>query len=139
MNGVYRVIRTAQAGSVGMRLSPTIVMPAKAGISLLSRHHCVMSGRGGWTYIMTNQAFGVLHIGVTAHSQSRVLQHRSGEGSAFCPRYNLTRLVLVERHATIEEAIAREKALKAWRRVWKIRLIEVANPQWQDLWDDLQK
>ena len=49
----------------------------------------------------------------------------------------MTILVLAEQHATIEEAIAREKSLKAWQRAWKIRLIEESNPEWLDLGADL--
>ncbi len=94
--------------------------------------------RGGWTYIMTNRAYGVLYIGVTAHLAARVLQHRAGQGSEFCRRYRLDRLVLIERHERIEDAIVREKALKTWKRDWKLDLIDAANPQWQDLWDTLQ-
>ena len=84
---------------------------------------------------MTNRPRGVLYIGVAANVVSRVWQHRNGEGSAFCKRYNLTRLVLVECHDTIEEAIAREKAMKAWNRESKIALVEQANPKWVDLWE----
>ncbi len=94
--------------------------------------------RGGWTYIMTNRPLGVFYIGVTANLTARILQHRDGRGSEFCRRYKLTRLVLVEPHGTIEEAIAREKVLKTWKRAWKIELINVANPNWRDLWDDIQ-
>jgi putative endonuclease len=93
--------------------------------------------RGGWTYMMTNRARGVLYIGVTANLAARVHQHRNGEGSAFCRRYKLTRLVLAERHDTINDAIRREKLLKTWKRAWKIALVEAANPGWRDLWDDL--
>ena len=89
--------------------------------------------RGGFTYILTNRAHGVLYIGVTADIDRRMWEHRNGFGSRFCKRYGLDRLVLVEPHATIEEAIAREKALKNWQRAWKIELIEVANPEWLDL------
>jgi len=91
--------------------------------------------KGGWTYIMTNRARGVLYVGVTADIAARVWQHRNGEGSDFCRRYKLHRLVLAEQHATIAEAIAREKALKAWQRSWKIELIEAANPTWRDLFE----
>ena len=84
---------------------------------------------------MTNRPRGVLYIGVTANLVGRVWQHRNGEGSAFCRRYNLTRLVLAEQHSSIEDAIAREKAMKAWKREWKIELVEQANPQWLDLWE----
>ena len=93
--------------------------------------------RGGWSYITTNKPRGVLYVGVTANLPARIDQHRRGEGSAFCRKYNLTQLVHAELHATIEEAIVREKALKAWQRAWKIELIEAANPDWRDLFDHL--
>ncbi len=82
---------------------------------------------------MTNRPRGVLYIGVTSDLATRLYQHRSGTGSDFCKRYKLTRLVLAERHETIFDAIAREKALKAWQRAWKLRLIEECNPDWSDL------
>jgi putative endonuclease len=113
--------------------APYFVIPAKAGISLILCYRCGM--RGGWVYIMTNRARGVLYIGVTAILPSRIWQHRNGKGSAFCKRYKLTRLVYAEQHNSIHDAIAREKALKAWKREWKIELIEQSNPQWLDLWD----
>jgi putative endonuclease len=65
----------------------------------------------------------------------RVEQHRNGAGSTFCKRYGLTRLVLVEPHDDITLAIAREKAIKAWWREWKIRLVEEGNPDWRDMSD----
>ena len=49
--------------------------------------------------------------------------------------WTLTRLVLAEQHDSIEDAIAREKAMKAWKRDWKIELVERANPSWTDLWE----
>lgn len=91
--------------------------------------------QGGWTYIMTNKPHGVLYVGVTSSLAARVLQHRQGTGSEFCRKYNLHRLVLAERHNRIDDAITREKALKAWQRAWKIRLIEESNPEWRDLFD----
>lgn len=84
---------------------------------------------------MTNKRGGVLYIGVTAHLAARVDQHRRGMGSSFCRKYGLTRLVLAEPHGSIEDAIAREKMLKAWKRAWKIELIESVNPEWDDLFD----
>ncbi len=90
---------------------------------------------GGWTYIMTNRQGGVLYVGVTADLPARVDQHRRGDGSKFCRRYGLTRLVHAERHERIDDAIAREKALKAWKRDWKVTLIETANPAWDDLFE----
>jgi putative endonuclease len=93
--------------------------------------------RGGWTYIMTNRARGVLYVGVTADLAARVARHRQGKGSSFCARYGLTRLVLAEPHDEIDDAIRREKLLKTWKRAWKIELVEAANPTWQDLWNDI--
>ena len=93
--------------------------------------------RGGWTYVMTNKPRGVLYIGVTADISARVAQHKAGTGSQFCRKYNLDKLVLVEGHATIEEAIAREKAMKACKRAWKMELIEKSNPGWGDYSSDL--
>ena len=86
-----------------------------------------------WVYIMSNRKDGVLYIGVTADLSRRIVQHREGKGSAFCRRYGLTRLVYAEEHDSIEDAIAREKAMKAWKRAWKIELIEGVNPAWDDL------
>ena len=86
-----------------------------------------------WVYIMSNRKDGVLYIGVTADLSRRIVQHREGKGSAFCRRYGLTRLVYAEKHDIIEDAIAREKAMKAWKRAWKIELIEGVNPAWDDL------
>jgi putative endonuclease len=88
-----------------------------------------------WVYIMSNRKDGVLYIGVTSDLSRRIVQHREGKGSAFCRRYGLKRLVYAEEHDSIEDAIAREKAMKAWKRAWKIELIEGVNPAWDDLFD----
>jgi putative endonuclease len=93
--------------------------------------------RGGWVYIMTNRYNRVFYTGVTADLPARIWQHRNGEGSSFCKRYNLTKLVLAEEYPTIVEAIVREKRIKEWKRGWKIELIEKANPEWRDLFNDI--
>jgi putative endonuclease len=95
--------------------------------------------RGGWVYIMTNKPFGTLCIGVTSDIARRVWQHRQGTGSEFCRMHGLKRLVYSEQHARIDEAIAREKAMKAWKRNWKLRQIVDANPEWRDLFDDMHR
>ena len=89
--------------------------------------------KAGWVYIMSNRQRGTLYIGVTNDLAARVMQHRCGTGSAFCKKYGLTRLVYAEAHVRMDEAIAREKAMKAWKRAWKVRLIEDINPEWADL------
>lgn len=89
----------------------------------------------GWVYIMTNKPFGTLYIGVTSDLAARVWQHRNGKGSAFCKRYGLTRLVYADQCPSITDAIAREKAMKAWNRNWKLRQIVEVNPDWEDLFE----
>jgi len=93
--------------------------------------------RGGWVYIMTDRYRGTLYTGVTSDIAARIWAHKEGRGSQFCRRHGLTRLAYAEQAPTIEEAIAREKAIKKWMRRWKIALIESANPDWDDLWDTI--
>ena len=93
--------------------------------------------RGGWVYIISDRYRGTIYIGVTANLPRRAVQHREGTGSEFTSRYGPNRLVHAEEYPTIDEAIAREKALKKWRRQWKIDLIEQANPDWLDRFDEL--
>jgi putative endonuclease len=88
----------------------------------------------GYVYIMTNAPSGALYIGVTSNIAAR---DREGTGSEFCREHGLTRLVYVEEYPTIQEAIAREKAMKAWQRAWKPNLIRRANPKWDDLYSRL--
>ena len=72
---------------------------------------------------------------MTAHLAARVHQHRSGDGSDFCARYRLDRLVWAERGDDITACIGHEKRLKRWRREWKFALVERGNPDWRDLGD----
>ena len=95
------------------------------------------SARGGWVYMMSDRYRGGIYTGVTADLASRVAQHRNGEGSAFVRKYGFTLLVHCERHEAIIDAIAREEAIKKWRRAWKIELIELHNPGWLDLFPTL--
>ena len=88
-------------------------------------------------YILASRKNGVLYIGVTAELKRRVWEHKEGIGSAFTKRYNAHKLVYFEAHPTMESAISREKQLKNWKRAWKIALIESANPDWVDLWEEL--
>ena len=85
----------------------------------------------------TNKPHGTLYVGVTADLASRVFQHRGGVGSIFCKKYNLTRLFCAEEAATIDDAIAREKAIKEWPRLWKLQLVHALNPNWDDLYETL--
>lgn len=93
--------------------------------------------RGGWVYIMADRYRGAMYSGVTSDLAARVSQHREGRGSEFCARYGLKRLVWAEHGDDIEDCIAHEKRIKRWRRGWKFALIEKANPDWEDLFDQL--
>ena len=93
--------------------------------------------RGGWVYLLANRYRGTIYTGVTADLARRAWRHRQGKGSAFAARYGACRLVHAEEYPTIDDAIAREKAIKKWRRDWKIELIEKANPDWLDLYEHL--
>jgi putative endonuclease len=94
---------------------------------------------GGYVYILSNRKNGALYTGVTADIAARMVQHRAGTGSKFCAEYGISRLVYVEAHEEIAQAIAREKAIKKWRRAWKVALIEAGNPDWRDLFFDLNR
>ena len=93
--------------------------------------------KGGWVYIMEDRYRGTMYVGVTADLAARAYQHRSGEGSDFCRRYGLTRLVWAEQGDAIADCIAQEKRVKRWRREWKFALVEEANPDWLDLYETL--
>jgi putative endonuclease len=88
---------------------------------------------GGWVYIMADRYRGTIYVGVTADLATRIHQHRSGDGSDFCKRYGLDRLVWAEQAPAIVDCIAHEKRVKRWRREWKFALVERGNPEWLDL------
>lgn len=90
-----------------------------------------------FVYILASGRNGTLYVGVTTHLMARIHQHREGAIDGFTKRHGVKFLVLWEEYATIQEAIAREKAIKRWRRAWKLALIERANPAWRDLYEAL--
>jgi putative endonuclease len=87
-------------------------------------------------YIMASRRNGTLYIGVTSDLAQRVSLHRQDLIEGFTKKYRVHRLVYYEMHPTMDAAILREKQLKEWRRLWKIRLIESMNPEWVDLFDE---
>ena len=87
-------------------------------------------------YILANKPNGTLYIGVTSNLVQRVWQHKNDLVEGFTKRYGVHRLVWYEAHESMESAITREKMLKRWKRAWKIRLIQEANPKWSDLYDE---
>jgi putative endonuclease len=86
-----------------------------------------------WVCILASRIGGTLYIGVTNDLVRRVYEHRIGAVPGFSKRHQVHRLVYFESFSDVEYAIQREKRLKKWNRSWKIRLIEEANPNWDDL------
>ena len=92
----------------------------------------VFMDRAFHVYFMASKS-GVLYLGVTGKLAERVLQHKEQLVPGFTQKYNVTKLVWFEPHASIRSAISREKEIKGWRRAKKVALIESLNPQWNDL------
>ena len=96
-----------------------------------------MRERQPCVYILASQRNGTLYVGVTSNLPGRVWQHRSDGLESFTKRYRVHDLVWFELHESMESAITREKAIKAWKRIWKLQLIEQTNPYWRDLYPDI--
>jgi len=97
----------------------------------------LIEARQYWVYIMASRRHGTIYVGVTNDLSARIFAHKQGRGSQFVRRYDVTRLVWYEIYDRPDEAIAREKQLKKWRRHWKARLVEEMNPLWSDLYPTL--
>jgi putative endonuclease len=93
------------------------------------KHPCV--------YILASRRNGTLYVGVTSDLVKRVWEHQNNLAEGFTKRYGVHTLVWFEQHETMESAIAREKAIKEWKRLWKLDLIERQNPEWRDLYADV--
>lgn len=90
-----------------------------------------------YVYILSTQRRGTLYTGVTSNLPKRIYEHKSGMVEGFTKKYGVHRLVYYEIVKDAETALVREKQLKKWKRVWKLRLIEEHNPDWADLYDNL--
>jgi putative endonuclease len=88
-------------------------------------------------YILASGRNGTLYAGVTSDLVGRTWQHKEHVVEGFTRNYDVTMLVWYELHGTMESAITREKQIMAWKRNWKIRMIEEMNPYWIDLWADI--
>ena len=92
-----------------------------------------------WVYILTNDRRTTLYIGSTAEIRKRIKIHRNKSLKGFTQRYNLFRLVYLERHSSIDIATTRERYLKGKRREMKEALIAKINPDWHDLYYELER
>ena len=90
-----------------------------------------------YVYILASRKHGTIYIGVTNDLIRRVYEHKQKLVPGFTKDYGVDKLVYYEIFDDPENAIAREKRLKRWKRDWKISLIETSNPNWQDLYLEL--
>jgi putative endonuclease len=96
-------------------------------------------GKTSWVYIVTNRRDGVLYIGVTSDLKGRIAKHKNKTNPySFSAQYNLDKLVYFEQIDGIVKAIEREKQLKAGNRARKVKLIVGMNPEWRDLYAELE-
>ena len=86
---------------------------------------------------MTNKRNTVLYTGVTSDLKKRIWEHKEKIIKGFTKRYNIDKLVYFEIFNDPENAILREKQIKAGSRNKKIGLIKEINPEWKDLYDKL--
>ena len=88
-------------------------------------------------YLLASRRNGTLYTGVTSNLTKRIWEHKNDSVKGFTKRYGVHRLVWYELHPDMESAITREKAIKEWKRRWKLELIESSNPAWRDLYEEL--
>ena len=130
------IVIPAKAGTQRLGLKVTRIQE-EDGLDLIQARNAPMRERTPCVYILASQRNGTLYIGVTSSLSARIWQHRNDQVSGFTRRYGVHTLVWYEAHETMESAIAREKALKQWKRDWKIELIEDTNPYWHDLYGEI--
>ena len=90
-----------------------------------------------YVYILTSKKNWTLYIGVTNNLLKRIYEHKNKLMLWFTANYNINKLVYFEETNAIYIALQREKNLKKWNRIWKIKLIEKFNPNWDDLYTRL--
>ena len=90
-----------------------------------------------YTYIITNKSNRVLYTGITSDLKKRIYQHKEKLITGFSSKYNVNKLVYYEIYEDPENAILREKQIKAGSRKNKIKLIENMNKNWKDLYDEI--
>ncbi|MGH7797868.1 MAG: GIY-YIG nuclease family protein [Candidatus Binatia bacterium] len=88
-------------------------------------------------YVLASRRNGTLYVGVTSDLIKRVWEHRNHVVDGFTKKYGVDKLVWYEPHPSMESAIQREKAVKEWKRAWKLKLIEKSNPERADLYETL--
>ncbi|WP_343585171.1 GIY-YIG nuclease family protein [Flavobacterium sp.] len=83
-------------------------------------------------YILTNKSKSIFYVGVANNLKKRLIKHKENvllNNKTFASKYNVEFLLYYEKFTWIQEAIAREKEIKGWRREKKIDLIKTINPE----------
>ena len=104
----------------------------------MSNRHRLNGKNQYYVYILASRRNGTIYVGVTSDLVKRVHEHKSDLVDGFTKTYSVHSLVYYETVDDVDSAIAREKQIKRWKRVWKVELIEGVNPDWRDLYPDLQ-
>jgi putative endonuclease len=86
-------------------------------------------------YLLASKPNGTIYTGVTSDLHHRMYEHTVGIFDGFTKKHSVKTLVYYEMHDDMKAAITREKRIKEWKRLWKIRLIEAMNPEWINLYD----
>ena len=95
------------------------------------------TGKQYYVYIMTNKINTVLYTGITSDLVKRIWEHKTKALEGFTKKYNINKLVFFEIYNDPENAILREKQIKAGSRAKKIKLVTELNPAWKDLYGSL--
>lgn len=96
-----------------------------------------MNNKRFFVYILAKARNSTFYVGVTSDLIKRIGEHKNDINCDFTTKYGIKNLVYYEAHNDAENAIMREKRLKKWNRVWKMRVIEEMNPDWKDLYETL--
>ena len=92
-----------------------------------------------YVYILANKPYGTIYIGYSNNIARRVYEHKLGVIPGFTKTYGVKMLVHYETYDDVELVLQRERNLKRWKRDWKIELINKHNPNWADLYENLQR
>lgn len=90
-----------------------------------------------YIYILASKRNGTLYVGVTSNLIKRIYEHKNNLVDGFTKKYSIHHLVYYEQVENSITAIQREKQLKKWKRLWKLKLIENSNPEWDDLYEKI--
>jgi len=88
-------------------------------------------------YLLASERNGTLYVGVTSNLVKRIYEHKNNLADGFTKKHGVKMLVWFEMTSDISAAITREKQIKKWNRLWKLRLVDQSKPYWRDLYCDI--